>query len=87
MEANLLGAEPSAIALDQRTYGHGYPQPAADGPQQRGGETIRGPSRLTSGLIHRGGTLLLVGGVTVAQLVWVALLAYGVYWIGGRVPL
>ena len=87
MEANLLGAEPSAIALDQRTYGHGHPQPAADGPQQRGGETERGLSRLTSGLIHRGGTLLLVGGVTVAQLVWVALLAYGVYWIGGRVPL
>ena len=87
MEANLLGTESSAIALDQRTYGHGHPQPAADGPQQRGGETERGLSRLTSGLIHRGGTLLLVAAATVAQLVWVALLAYGVYWIGGRLPL
>ena len=87
MEANLLGAEPSAIALDKRAYGNGYPQPAADGPQQGGEETERSPSRLISGQIHRLGTLLLVGGVTVAQLVWVALLAYGVYWIGGRVPL
>ena len=87
MEANLLGAEPSAIALDQRVYGNGYPQPAADGPEQGGEETERRPSRLISGLIHRAGTLLLVGGVTVAQLVWVALLAYGAYWIGGRLPL
>ena len=39
MEANLLGAEPSAIALDKRAYGNGYPQPAADGPQQGGEET------------------------------------------------
>ena len=87
MEANLLGAEPGAIALDQRVYGNGYPQPAADGPQEGGEETERSPSRLISGLIHRVGTLLLVGGVTVAQLVWVALLAYGAYWIGGRLPL
>ena len=87
MEANPLGAEPSAIALDQRVYGNGYPQPAADRPQQGREETERGPSRLISGLIHRGGTLLLLGGVTVAQVAWIAMLAYGVYWIGGRLPL
>ena len=86
MEANLLGAEPS-VALDQRVYGNGYPHPAADGPQQGREETEPGPSQSISGLIRRVGTLLLVGGVTVAQLVWVALLAYGAYWIGGRLPL
>ena len=80
MEANLLGAQPSAIALDQRVYGNGYPQPAADAPQQGAEETER-RSRSISGPIHRAGTLLLVGGVTVAQLVWVALLGYGLYWI------
>ena len=41
MEANLLGAQPSAIALDQRVNGNGYPQPAADGAQQGAEETGR----------------------------------------------
>ena len=84
MEANLLGAQPSAIALDQRVYGNGYPQPAADAPQQGADETES--SRSISGPIHRAETLLLFG-VTVAQLVWVALLGYGLYWIWGQLPL
>lgn len=87
MEANLLDAESSAIALDQRVYSNGDPQPNADRPQQGAQETERRPTRLFSGLIHRAGILLLMGGVTVAQLAWVALLAYGAYWIGGRLPL
>ena len=86
MEANLLGAQPSAIALDQRVYGNGYAQPAAEAPQQGADETERS-SRSMSGSIHRVGTLLLVGGVTVAQIVWVALLGYGLYWIWGQLPL
>ena len=85
MEANLLGAQPSAIALDQRVYGSGDPQPA-DATQQGAKKTERS-SRSIRGSIHRAGTLLLVGGVTVAQLVWVALLGYGLYWIGARLPL
>jgi hypothetical protein len=86
MEANLLGAQPSAIALDQRVHGNGYPQPAADATEQ-GAEKTERSSRLISGSIHRAGTLLLVCGVTVAQLVWVALLGYGLYWVGTRLPL
>jgi len=86
MEANLLGAQPGAIALDQRVHGNGYPQPTADATQQGAKKTERS-SRSIRGSIHRAGTLLLVGGVTVAQLVWVALLGYGLYWIGARLPL
>ena len=42
-----------------------------------------GSSRSISAPIHRAGTLLLVGGVTVAQLVWVALLGYELFGSGG----
>ena len=87
MEANLLGAQPSAATLRKPGYGDCDQQPRVDGPQQGNQETEPESLRLIGGLIHRVGTLLLVGGVIVAQLVWVALLAYGAYWIGGRLPL
>ena len=85
MEANLLGAPPTA-ALRQPAYGKGDQQPSIDGPQHGAQEPEAESFRPISRPIHRAGSLLLVAGVAVAQVVWVALLAYGAYWIGTHLP-
>jgi hypothetical protein len=85
MEANLLGAPPTA-ALRQPAYGKGDQQQGVDVPQHGGQETEPESFRPISRPIQRAGSLLLVAGVAVAQVVWVALLAYGVYWVGTHLP-
>ena len=102
MEANLLGAEPSARALHQPEHGEGdQRRPQSDGHQQddqqtdvepfgsggglidrRGGRLSEAAGRLT----HRASTLLLLGGIGLIQLVWVAVLAYGTYALWQRLP-
>ena len=82
MEAHLLGAEPSAHALNQPADDEGDQQPASEaheqGDQQSHVETYGSGRRV----IHQPGISILV----VAQLVWLALLAYGTYSIWQRLP-
>jgi hypothetical protein len=86
MEANLLGAQPSAATLRQPGYGEGDQQPSADGTQHGNQESEPSSFETISGLTHRTASLVVVVGVALAQLAWVALLAYGVYWIGTQLP-
>jgi hypothetical protein len=86
MEANLLGAQPSAATLRQQDYGEGDQQPSADGTEHRNQETEPSSFETISGHTHRTASLLVVVGVALAQLAWVALLAYGVYWLGTQLP-
>ena len=83
MEAKLPGAA-STATLEEPVRGEGYQQPDVDRPEERSQEAE--PRRLgsLSGRIHRAGSILVVAGVAVAQLVWIALLAYGVYWLGAH---
>lgn len=85
MEANLLGAPPTA-ALRQPAYGKGDQQPSIDGPQHGAQEPEPESFRPISRPTHRAGSQLLVAGVAMAQVVWVGLLAYGAYWIGTHLP-
>lgn len=101
MEADLLGAEPLAHALDQPAYDERDQDPQIEGQQQDdqqtdvdpfgsdGGPIETGNGRLgqrASQLIHRTSPLLLLVGTGVTQLAWMALLAFGAYWIWQRLP-
>ena len=87
MEATLLGAEPSAQALHQPLRGEGgHHGPQSDGRQQNDQQTDVESSG-SGGLIQRASTLLLVVGVGIAQLVWVAALGYATVSIWQRLPL
>ena len=83
MAARLPGAELPATALDQRPHGENDQQPEADAEHQSGQPADSGSPRSSSRLTHRVSMSILV----VAQLVWIALLAYGAYRIGLRLPL
>lgn len=86
MDKLLLGAEASAVALDQPVpYGEGEHRPQGNAQRQRQQETDvepLGPSQL-----HRGASLVLVLGVCVVQVAWFALLVYGAYWSAAQLPL
>jgi hypothetical protein len=84
MAANPLDDERPSVALEQPVGGEGDHQPHVDG-QEHGNEKAE-PGRLILRLIH-GSSILMIGGVVVAQLAWIALLAYGVYWLGARLAL
>lgn len=83
MEANLLGAEPSAVALGQRVCGNGDQQPEGEARDQSGHEADVDSSGSGSVLTDRASMSLLAVG----QLVWLALLAYGGYWVAMWLPL
>jgi hypothetical protein len=84
MSANPLDDERSSVALEQPARGEGDHQPHVDG-QEHGNEKAE-PGRFILRLIH-GASILIIGAVVVAQLAWIALLAYGVYWVGARLAL
>jgi hypothetical protein len=101
MEANLLGGELPAPALRQPAHAERDQQPRIQGQEQddqqadveplgSGGSLIERnggwQSQRASQLIHRTGTLLLVAGVGVTQLAWMAVLAYGTYSIWEWLP-
>ena len=87
MEATLLGAEPSAQALHQPLRGESdQHRPRSDGRQQDDQQTDVESSG-SGGLIQRASTQLLVVGVGIAQLIWVAALGYATYSIWQRLPL
>ena len=87
MEANLLGVEPSAHALHQPSHGEGDQRsPQSDGHQQEEQQTDVEPVGSGGGRIQGAITLLVVVGVGITQLVWVALIAYATYSIWQRLP-
>ena len=84
MEANLLAAEPSALALGELEYGSGDQQPEADAREERGKQAAVDPSRLVRLLIHPASISLVI---VVVQVMWVALLVYGAYSAAVWLPL
>ena len=78
MEANLLVAEPSALALGELQHGYGDQQPEADAREERDKKAGDDGSSMV-GFLIRPASIALVAAVAVAQLVWVALLVYGAY--------
>ncbi len=85
MDEVLLGAEASAAALDQPvSYGEGEHRPQRDTQRQRQQETDVEP--LGSSRLHRGASLVLVVGVCVIQLAWLALLVYAAIWSAALLP-
>jgi hypothetical protein len=87
MEANLPGAERTAYALHQPAHGEGDQRsPHSDGHQQEEQQTDVEPFGSGGGLIQRAGTILLLVGIGITQLVWVALIAYATYSIWQRLP-
>ena len=89
MEANLLAAEPSALALGELQHGYSDQQPQADAREKHGNEAkeagVDGSPML--GFLTRPASIALVAAVAVAQLVWVALLVYGAYSAAVWLPL
>jgi hypothetical protein len=84
MEAYLPVAQPSA-ALHQPARCDGDPQ-HDEGNQESQRNDIE-PFGSSGRLIQRACTLLVVAGVGIMQLVWVALLAYATYATWQRLPL
>ena len=76
MEANLLAAEPSALALRERKQRYDEQQPEADARENGGKEAD--VERTRSGFPIRAATIPLLA-VAFAQVLWVALLGYGAY--------
>jgi len=87
MEANLLGAQRCGAPLRQPGYHDADEQPRVDAPQQRGKKTEPRPVVGLGRLTHRAASLMVVAGVALAQVLWIALLAYASYWIATRLPL
>ena len=87
MEAYLPVAQPSA-ALHQPARCDGeQPDPQHDEGNQENQRNDVEPFGSGGGLGQRASTMLLLIGVGVMQVVWVALLAYATYAIWGRLPL
>ena len=87
MQANLLDAGPAAVALHQPAYDEGDQRPQSEGRQQDDEQSNVDSLGSGGGLIQRASTLLLVVGVGIAQLVWVAALGYATFSIWQRLPL
>jgi hypothetical protein len=75
MEANLLAAEPTALALGELEHGYGEHQPEADASENSGKEADVGRRAAGGFPIHRASIAL----VAVVQLLWIGLLVYGTY--------
>jgi len=76
MEANLLAAEPSALALPERKHDHDERQPEAEARENGGKEAD--VERTRSGFPIRAATIAILA-VGLVQVLWAALLAYGAY--------
>ena len=87
MAVKLPGAELSANALDHRSHGESDEQPHIEGPEQGSQQTELGRLGFVQRLAHGASIILLVLGVALAQCAWMALLAYGAYRLGARLPL
>jgi len=84
MNEDVLSAPPAATALPQPRDRDDDQNPEPEGQGHRDQQTHvepRGSSRL-----HRAASLVLVVGTCVIQVAWIALLAYGTYWIGSQIP-
>jgi len=77
MEANLLAAEPSALALRERKQRYDEQQPEADA-RENGGEEADVNCTTRGGFPIRATTIAVLA-VGIAQVLWVALLGYGAY--------
>jgi hypothetical protein len=87
MEANLLGARPAAATLRQPGHDDACELPSA-APRRQRDEKIEPPRAGGLGReTHRAGGLAVVAGVALAQVLWIGLLTYAVYWIATRLPL
>ena len=87
MEAYLPGAQPSA-ALHQPAGGDGHQcEPQHNAGHQEKQQNDVEPFGSGGRLFQRACTLLVVVGVGIMQLVWVALLAYATYATWQRLPL
>ena len=87
MAVKLPSAELSANALDRRSQDESDQQPHIDGPEQGSQQTELGRFGFVQRLVHGASILLLLLGVAAAQFTWMALLAYGAYRLGARLPL
>ena len=89
MEANLLAAEPTALALGELQHRYSDQQPQADAGEKHGKEAkeadVDGSPML--GFLMRPASIGLVATVAVVQLVRVALLVYGAYSAAVWLPL
>ena len=84
MNEDVLSAQPAATALVQPGDRNDDQHPEPEGQGHRDQQTHvepRGSSRR-----HRAASLILVVGTCVIQVAWIALLAYGTYWIGSQIP-
>jgi hypothetical protein len=84
MNEDVPNAQPAATALlqprDRDDDQHPEPEGQGHGDQQTDVEPP-GSSRR-----HRAASLVLVVGTCVIQVAWIALLAYGAFWIGSQIP-
>ena len=77
MEANLLAAEPSALALPERKHDHDERQPEAEARENGGKEAdVDGTTR--GGFRRRAATISFLA-LGLMQVLWLALLGYGAY--------
>jgi hypothetical protein len=77
MEANLLAAEPSALALPERKHDHDERQPEAEA-RENGGKEADFERAKRGGFPIRAATIAILA-VGLVQVLWAALLAYGAY--------
>jgi hypothetical protein len=87
MEAYLPVAQPSAALHQPACCDGDQRDPQHDEGNQENQENDIGSFGSGGGLIQRACTLLVVAGVGLMQLVWVALLAYATYATWQRLPL
>ena len=77
MEANLLAAEPSALALHEFNQGCDEQQPEAEARENGGKQAdVEGTTR--GGFRRRAATISFLA-LGLMQVLWVALLGYGAY--------
>ena len=77
MEANLLAAEPSALALHEFNQGCDEQQPEAEA-RENGGKEADFERAKRGGFPIRAATIAILA-VGLVQVLWAALLAYGAY--------
>ena len=87
MAANLPSVELHARALDQRSHSECDHEPHIDGPEQGNQQAESGRFGVLRSLVHAASILVLMLAVAAAQVVWMALLAYGAYRLGTVLPL
>jgi hypothetical protein len=79
MDANLLAAEPTALALGELEKRFGDHQLDARAHEDNGKEAEVDGSPGGASPVHAASISIALAALVVAQLVWVALLVYGAY--------